>query len=101
MDIRLLYFDDCPNWRIAQQRLEQALGRLHDHSLIVRERIDSPQKAEQIGFRGSPTILINGSDPFADTDAPVGLSCRIYLTAAGMEPAPTVEQLESALANAH
>jgi hypothetical protein len=101
MDIRLLYFDDCPNWRIAQQRLEAALQRLNDHSLIVRERIDRPEKAEQIGFMGSPTILINGSDPVADQGAPVGLSCRIYLTPAGTEPAPTIEQLESALANAH
>jgi hypothetical protein len=101
MDIRLLYFDDCPNWRIAQRRLEEALERLNDPSLVMPERIDGAEKAEQIGFRGSPTILINGSDPFADPGAPVGLSCRIYLTPDGMEPAPTIEQLESALENAH
>jgi hypothetical protein len=100
VDIRLLYFDDCPNWRTAEQRLSTALGRLGDPSVVVGELVDTPEKAERLGFRGSPTILINGSDPFADPDAPVGLSCRIYRSAAGLEPAPTVEELESALADA-
>lgn len=100
VDVRLLYFDDCPHWRTADERLGAALARLGDPSVVLLELVDTAEKAERFGFRGSPTILINGSDPFAHPDAPVGLSCRIYRGASGMEPSPTVEELETALANA-
>jgi hypothetical protein len=100
MDIRLQYFDNCPNWRVAEARLAEALARLGDTTVVVRERVDTPEAAQRAGFRGSPTILIDGTDPFADADAPVGLTCRIYRTGTGTEPAPTVEQLTLVLANA-
>ena len=57
----------------------------------------TPEEAEAVRFRGSPTILVNGQDPFADPDAPVGLSCRVYRTDAGLAGAPTVEQLLTVL----
>ena len=100
MDIRLQYFDDCPNWRIAEARLSAALTRLEDPTGVVLEKVDTPEAAERARFRGSPTILIDGNDPFADPDAPIGLSCRIYRSSHGIEPAPTVDQLTSVLADA-
>jgi hypothetical protein len=30
MDVRLLHFDDCPNWRLAEARLNQALAAMGD-----------------------------------------------------------------------
>jgi hypothetical protein len=42
-------------------------------------------------------MLINGVDPFADPDAPVGLSCRVYRTDDGPAGSPTVEQLLAVL----
>ncbi len=48
-------------------------------------------------LRSSPTVLIDGVDPFADPDAPVGLSCRVYRTAGGVEGSPTLEQLRLAV----
>ncbi|MDK1017238.1 MAG: thioredoxin family protein, partial [Actinomycetota bacterium] len=48
-------------------------------------------------FHGSPTVLINGIDPFAENDAPVGLSCRIYRTDEGLAGTPTIDQLRQAL----
>ncbi len=59
--------------------------------------VTSAEQADAVGFRGSPTILVDGADPFADPDAPTGLACRIYRTAAGVEPAPTVEQFRAVL----
>jgi hypothetical protein len=49
------------------------------------------------GNRGSPTVLIDGEDPFADPDAPVGLACRVYPTADELAGAPSVAQLTAAL----
>jgi len=100
VEVRLLYFDDCPNWRNADARLRQALTDLDPGVTVSYQRITSAEEAERAGFRGSPTILIDGRDPFAAPGDPVGLACRIYRTPHGVEPAPTVEQLRAALADA-
>lgn len=59
--------------------------------------MDTPTEAEHVGFFGSPNILV---DVFADADAEVGLSCRMYLTPEGYEGAPTLDQLRAVLADA-
>ena len=68
-----------------------------DGSQITYEKIDTPEQAERAGFRGSPTVLVDGRDPFGSDDAPVGLSCRVYHTDAGPHGAPSVAQLAAAL----
>ena len=55
------------------------------------------EEADRVGFRGSPSVLIDGTDPFSDPDAPVGLSCRVYSTPDGLAGSPTLEQLRTAL----
>jgi hypothetical protein len=101
MDVRLLYFDDCPNWRLAEARLNEALAGIGAGApAVTYELVTTPEQAERAGFRGSPTVLVNGRDPFAGPDDPVGLACRIYRGPAGVEHAPTVEQLRSVLADA-
>jgi len=96
MDVTLLYFDDCPNWLIANQHLDTLLDEYPGMS-ITRHVVDTPEEAERTGFRGSPSILINDVDPFADPDDPVGLACRVYQTPAGPAGSPTLDQLREAL----
>jgi hypothetical protein len=93
--VTLLYFDGCPNWTTADVRL-RALGNELGIT-IERQKVETPEEAEAIGFRGSPTILVDGRDPFAQGDEPVGLSCRIYQTPEGPAGAPTTEQLMAVL----
>ena len=101
MDVRLLYFEDCPNWQLADSRLREALADwCGEPPAVTYELVTTAEQAERAGFRGSPTILVNGRDPFADPADPVGLSCRLYPGPTGVEHAPTVEQLRSALADA-
>ena len=98
MDVTLLYFDGCPNWQVADGRLREALTRAGRDDVRVQHRqITTPEQAEAVGFLGSPTVLIGGRDPFADPDTPVGLSCRVYRTEAGLAGAPTVESLLAVL----
>jgi hypothetical protein len=98
MKVTVLYFDGCPNWQTADARLRQAIRRLDRSDVAVTHRqVRSAEQAEQLSFRGSPTILIDGRDPFADPGAPVGLSCRVYETDTGLTGAPTVDQLVAAL----
>ncbi|MHB8672014.1 MAG: thioredoxin family protein [Acidimicrobiales bacterium] len=97
-EVRLLYFEDCPNWEVARERLREALSRRGaDPDVVIYERVTTAEQAAASGFRGSPTILVGGVDPFARPDDPVGLACRIYRTAAGTQSAPTVRQLEEVL----
>ncbi len=98
MRVELLYFDGCPNWQLADERLREALAQTgRDHVRIERRQVTTPEQAEASGFRGSPTVLVNGEDPFADSNAPVGLSCRVFRTEVGPAGAPTVEQLVAVL----
>lgn len=97
MEITIQYFDGCPHWRMADQRLRKVLAELSADSTVTYELIDSPETAEQLGFRGSPTILVDGRDPFATGDEPIGLSCRVFRTDEGPQGAPTEAQLRKEL----
>ena len=96
MTVTLLYFDGCPNWQTTDRRLASLADELGFD--LDRRTVDTPEDAERLGFRGSPTVLVDGRDPFASGDEPVGLSCRVYQTPDGLAGAPTVEQLREALA---
>lgn len=98
MDVTFLSFDHCPNAELARDRLTEALTRVGaDPTVVTHTTVETPEAAERLRFRGSPTVLVNGRDPFADDASPVGLSCRIYRTEAGTEGAPSVDALVAAL----
>jgi len=97
MDIALLYFDDCPNWKIADERLA-AIAADRPELTVSRHLVETLEEAERVGFHGSPSILVDGIDVFAEPDDGVGLSCRVYRTPDGLAGAPTVEQLRAVLA---
>ena len=97
--ITLLYFDGCPSWRQAQHRAVAALGLVGRRSTELELiEVTTPEQAERLCFRGSPTFLVDGVDPFADPAGPVELACLIYRSADGTDTAPSVEQLVEALA---
>ncbi|MGE3192565.1 MAG: thioredoxin family protein [Dehalococcoidia bacterium] len=96
MEIVLQYFDGCPNWKVAQERLDLITAERPD-IVVSRQLVETFDHAEQLGFHGSPSIIIDGSDPFADAGAVVGLACRIYRTPDGPAGAPTLEQLRAAV----
>ena len=99
MKITLQYFDGCPNWEILDSKIAEALdGR--SGAEVVHQRVETPEDASRLGFHGSPTVLIDGVDPFAEDSAPVGLACRRYRTPDGRAGSPTVAQLRTAIRGA-
>jgi len=99
--ITLRYVAGCPGRRLAEARLRAALEALGaPDAAIVLEQVDTPADAERTAFRGSPAVLLDGLDAFADAGAPVGLACRIYATEDGPQRAPTVAQLRAAIERA-
>ena len=98
MDIEIRYFDDCPNWKIADDRVATALHQVGIANTPVTYRhVSSIDQANAIKFQGSPTIVINGVDPFATPGDPIGLACRMFRTEHGLEGSPSVAQIRRAL----
>jgi len=94
-NITLLHTGDCPNWRTTGDRLAMLADEL---GLVVETRaVTSIGEAAATDFRGSPTILVDGVDPFGDATTPVGLACRLYATPDGLRGSPTVGMLRAAL----
>ncbi|MDZ7883655.1 MAG: thioredoxin family protein [Mycobacterium sp.] len=98
MDITLLYFEDCPNWKSADERLA-LLATERPDIVVGHQLVETLEQAERVGFLGSPSIQVDGVDVFAEPGSRVGLTCRRYPTPEGYAGAPTLEQLRVALAD--
>jgi hypothetical protein len=98
MRVELLYLDGCPNWPVADERLAQALSEVGRTDITVARRaVETVAEAQTVGFTGSPTVRVNGRDPFAAGDEQVGMACRVYSTPEGLGGSPTVEQFIAVL----
>jgi hypothetical protein len=99
VQISLLYVDGCPHLTVADRRLREALQLvgLGDQD-VERVLVSTDEQAQVARFRGSPTILIDGDDPFGtDRVGGFGLTCRVYATPDGPAGSPTVADLVAAL----
>src|SRR5664279_308920 len=83
VDVELLVVPDCPNESVALSVLRLAFDRVGLAAQSVGTTvIASQEQAQERGFVGSPTILING----ADRSALPGRARR--MPAASMPPRP-------------
>jgi hypothetical protein len=101
MDVELLAVPDCPNEAPAAALLRTALSDVGLARIpITTTVIDTVSQAERRGFIGSPTILIDGDDPFAEPGQPAALACRIYRNTTGPAGIPDLRQLRQTLKRA-
>ncbi|MGW6196954.1 alkylmercury lyase family protein [Kribbella sp. NPDC055110] len=94
MRLEVLHVPDCPNLAPLLERVAQVTD------LPVTTRvIESDAAAARYGMAGSPTLLVDGVDPFAEAgECGCGVSCRLYRDEDGwIVPAPSVAQLRDAL----
>ncbi|MFE0130955.1 alkylmercury lyase family protein [Streptomyces sp. NPDC059037] len=96
MRITVLTVPDCPNAPVARERLRTALaGRA---AVVVQVEVRDEAEAARWGMTGSPTVLLDGNDPFARPGAAPSVSCRIYRHEDGaVDGAPAVDELRRAL----
>ena len=95
--LELRYFEGCPNWKIADERLRQAIRAEDVDCAITYTKVETLEDAQRLRFIGSPSILINGTDPFRTENAQPGLACRIFNTENGPDGAPSITQLRALL----
>ncbi|MGF1429269.1 alkylmercury lyase family protein [Kitasatospora sp. LaBMicrA B282] len=97
MRVELLTVPDCPNGPVLEDRLASVLARRPEVE-VVRHVVRDEAEAARRGMHGSPTVLVDGRDPFAAPGTPTGFACRLYRGSDGtVDGAPRVEDLRRAL----
>jgi alkylmercury lyase-like protein/thioredoxin family protein len=100
MRVEVLTVPDCPNGPAVRRHLAEALAGRPGVSVENRV-VSTTEEAARYGMHGSPTILIDGRDPFAGPGTAASLACRLYRDAGGrVQGAPSAGQLRDALAAA-
>lgn len=91
--IEVLHVPDCPGLPLLLERLASV-----PVDGVVTRVIETEEQAVSSGMHGSPTLLVDGVDPFGDACATSGLCCRLYRDDGGrVDCAPSVDQLREAL----
>jgi hypothetical protein len=100
MHLTVLAVPGCPNAPVLDDRLATVLGG-RAGVLMSHQVISDEDEAARWRMRGSPTLLIDGVDPFAELGQPPGMSCRLHRDDEGRTSgAPSVGQLRHAIEQA-
>jgi len=78
MKIDVLVFEGCPHADAALSLVKQVVDRLAPEASVQRVEVDTPEKATEIGFLGSPSVRINGEDIEQRITSKGVLCCRTY-----------------------
>jgi hypothetical protein len=100
VDVTVLAVPDCPGAVLLEERLAAVASGMPGVR-VTRRVITGEAAAVAAGMHGSPTLLVNGADPFARPGQQPALACRLYEQDDGsLAPAPTAGQLHRALSQA-
>jgi hypothetical protein len=100
MDLTVLAVPGCPNAPVLEDRLAVVLDGRAGVS-VAHQVISDESEAARWGMHGSPTLLIDGTDAFAEPGQASGLSCRLYSDEDGqLSGAPSVKQVRQAIEQA-
>lgn len=77
--IEIQYFTGCPNSQKMIERVKNAVEQISFDINYKETLVETPEEADRLKFRGSPTLLIDGKD-FENLPEPEkgNLSCRYY-----------------------
>jgi hypothetical protein len=94
MRLEVLHVADCPNLSPMLQQLAEATDLP-----VTTIQVDTDADANHLGMAGSPTLLLDGVDPFTRAgECNCSVSCRLYRDETGrIVPAPSVQQLRDAI----
>ncbi len=97
--VELLWFEDCPNHRLAEELIRDVLAELGLGQELRRIEVPDAAAGAVHEFPGSPTIRVNGVDiepgfTGADDFTP---RCRLYFVDGRLSGLPRREWLVDAL----
>ncbi len=98
MRVEILHVPGCPNVALLQQRLRQACADQPGGLDVTYQVVETLDAAVALGMTGSPTLLVDGTDPFAHPGLTPSVSCRLYPDETGhLAGAPPADALRRAL----
>ena len=99
MRIEIFYLAGCPNHAPAVERVNEILKEMGMLAEVADIRVADPATAKSIGFLGSPTVRVNGSDvePSARNSNQIGFACRMYLGEGRWQGVPPKQMIRDAL----
>jgi hypothetical protein len=101
MHVDVLVVPDCPQAETTTHVVRRTLDELGLTDVRVTTTVVTSQaQAEKLGFVGSPTVMIDGRDPFADPARSPGLACRLYRDETALTGTPPAARLRRALRQA-
>ncbi|WP_197676249.1 DF family (seleno)protein [Nakamurella panacisegetis] len=100
MKVELLVVPGCRHTDPAYALLQQVLADLRVGAAVSTVTVSTAEQAQQLRFLGSPTILIDGVDPFPQPGQRPALACRLYPGVDGPAGLPARAALSSALTRA-
>ena len=102
MQIKFLYYEDCPSHDKALERLKHVIAEEGIAAALEIIKVETEEQAQQLCFIGSPTILVNGEDIVPPTpQSHYNLTCRAYILEDGrVSPLPSLEMIRRPLRNA-
>lgn len=99
MNVTILLVEGCPHAALARERIAEAAAAVAQGVVVTETVVHDEASAAAAGFRGSPTILVEGVDPFPAAGGSE-LACRLYPGSPRPEGAPPVAELVGALRRA-
>ena len=78
MRIEVLVFEGCPHAGAAMALVRDVAARLLPAGGVDRIDVDTPERAEALGFLGSPSVRVNGEDIERRSTSQGALCCRSY-----------------------
>jgi hypothetical protein len=97
MRLEILHVPDCPGAPVLEERLAELLPD-YPAVRVTWRVVTSAEVAGKVGMAGSPTLLVDGVDPFARPGQQPSMSCRLYLNEEGrLGPTPSAGQLRAVL----
>jgi arsenate reductase (thioredoxin) len=89
--VEVLVSDGCSHAEAAIRLAQAVAVRLGPRIVVERVTVDTPEKAAELGFLGSPSIRVNGADAEGRATAAGQLSCRVYEGGSGTPPEWLIE----------
>lgn len=98
VQVDIIHTADCQSWEKTAYLIYDVLTALGLEGEFNYWLVESEEQAIEWGFIGSPTVLIDGVDPFRPPDVEPGLRLRSYFSPEqGMVPHPTYEMIYNVL----
>ena len=101
MRVEVLYVPNCPHHPAAVRQLRAVLDAEGIPVDIHEVAVTDTKLAQELRFRGSPTVRINGRDIAGESEQPgsFAVACRIYAGAKEVG-LPPIEMMRSAVRKA-